>query len=413
MGAAALGHGLEGIRVLDFTQVLAGPACGMLLADMGADVVKIEAPRGELGRSLGPPWQCGESVISMSCNRNKRGLAIDLKRPGAAEVILRMAGSADVVLESFRPGVMARLGIGYEEVRRVRPDIVYCSISAYGQSGPWRDKPGVDGIVQAVSGLMSVIGAADGEPCKVQVPAADMTTAFLATVSVLGALMGRARHGAGQHLDVSLFNATLMLQQVGLAGYLATGEVPEKLGSAAPYAAPNEALPTCDGWIMVAAYHDERWPALCRVLGRPGLACDPRFRDNPGRVRNRRTLFGILAECFRQRTTAEWQVLLEEADILCAPIANYAQVVASPQYVHNNVTVEVEHPLAGRVRMPGFSLGDRDTGSRLHRAPPLVGQHTSELLRECGFSENEITTLMAREVTAQWAPTRPAEACNG
>ena len=396
-----LGKSLVGIKVLDFSQVLAGPACSMLLADMGADVIKIEAPRGELGRKLGPPWQNGESVVSMSCNRNKRALAIDLKRPGAAALMLRMARTADVVLESFRPGVMASLGLGYEQVRAVRPEIVYCSISAYGQSGPWRDKPGVDGIVQAVSGLMSVIGDEGMAPCKVQVPATDMTTAFLATVAILGALRSREREGVGQHIDVSLFNASLMLQQTALASYHATGELPTRMGSAAPYASPNEALPTRDGWIMVAAYHDDRWPALCRLLGQPETATDARFHDNTSRVTNRAALLDVLGASFRQKTTAEWQVLLDEADILCGPIASYAEVVASPQYAHNNVAIEIDHPVAGKLTMPGFALGDRDTASRVTRPPPLVGQHTGEVLSAYGLTSHEIETLLAHEVVVQ------------
>jgi crotonobetainyl-CoA:carnitine CoA-transferase CaiB-like acyl-CoA transferase len=396
-----LGTSLLGIKVLDFSQVLAGPACGMLLADMGADVVKIEAPRGELGRKLGPPWQNGESVVSMSCNRNKRALAIDLKKPGAADLMLRMARAADIVLESFRPGVMAGLGIGYEEVRAVRPEIVYCSISAYGQSGPWRDKPGVDGIVQAVSGLMSVIGDEGMPPCKVQVPATDMTTAFLATVAVLGALRSREREGVGQHLDVSLYNASLMLQQTALASYHSTGELPTKLASAAPYASPNEALPTRDGWIMVAAYHDDRWPALCRLLDRSELAADARFHDNASRVANRAELRNILGASFREKTTAAWLALLDAADILCGPIATYAEVVASPQYAHNNIAVEVDHPVAGKLTMPGFAIGDRYTQARVSRPPPIVGQHTTEVLHEYGLAAHEIEALLAQQIVAE------------
>ena len=233
----SLNDTLQGITVLDFSQVGAGPTAGMLLGDLGADVIKIESLAGDIGRKLGPPWQHGESVVSMSFNRNKRSLAIDLKRPQAQALVQRMAQSADVVLESFRPGVMDRLGLGYEALSAQHPSLIYCSVSAYGQTGPWADKPGVDGIVQAVSGLMSNIGNEDSPPMKVLVPAADMVTGYLATLSIVAALHQRDRagphQGKGQHLDMSLFNSAVMLQQSALASYLSNGELPARTGTAA------------------------------------------------------------------------------------------------------------------------------------------------------------------------------------
>jgi len=388
----SLNRALEGLRVLDFSQVGAGPCCGMLLGDMGADVIKVEAPGGDLGRKLGPPWQAGESVVSMSFNRNKRSIVLDLKKPEGVATARRLAARADVVLESFRPGVMEKLGLGYARLSEDHPRLVFCSVSAYGQSGPWRDKPGVDGIIQAVSGLMSLIGDEGAPPMKVQTPAADITTAFLATVAVLGALRERDRSGRGQHLDVSLYNSALMLQQSALASYLSNGEKPQRSGSAAPYSAPNEAYPTKDGWIQVAAYHDDRWKKFCEVLGLPA---HEDFSTNPKRVANRAQLFELVSQKLKSRSTSEWLALLEAADIICGPIADYDEVARSPQLAHNGVIVEMQHPAAGTVRMPGLAIGDRDAQSRVRRPPPRIGEHAREVLADHGFSPAEIDALIA------------------
>jgi crotonobetainyl-CoA:carnitine CoA-transferase CaiB-like acyl-CoA transferase len=379
---------LSGIRVLDFSHVVAGPVCGMLLGDMGADVSKIEPLGGELGRAIGPPWQNGESLVALSVNRNKRGLAIDLKTGTGRAAVRKMALSADVVLESFRPGVMARFGLDYESLRQGNPRLVYCSISAYGQTGPGRDKAGVDGIIQAASGLMSTLGAEGGEPCKVGIPVADMSTGYLATVATLAALHKVQAGGQGQHLDVSLFNSTLMLQQLGLAFHLSTGDEPGRLGSAAPYAAPNEAYPSADG-----AYHPDRWSRLCGFLGAAGLRDDPRFATNEDRVANRALLHVELDPLLRRHTTAYWLKLLEEADILCAPISSYGDVCASPEYCESQVEITTEHPIAGPVRMPGFAIGADD--SVPYRPAPTLGQHSLQILADYGIPPAEAMALHA------------------
>ena len=392
---------LAGMTVLDFSQVGAGPTCGMLLGDLGAEVFKIEAPAGDLGRKLGPPWQHGESVVSMSFNRNKRSIAIDLKHPDGPALVRRMAVVVDVVLESFRPGVMDRLGIGYAALRTVNTGLVFCSVSAYGQTGPWRDKPGVDGIVQAVSGLMSNIGDEHSPPMKVLVPAADMTTGFLATTAVLAALRVRETTGEGQHLDVNLYNSAIMLQQSAVASYLSSGEKPVRSGTAAPYSTPNEAYPTKDGWIMIAAYHDDRWKALCGVLGDPALATDGRFATNPQRMANRPALMAELSQRLAARTSQEWQERMEAADIICGPIADYDMLLASPQLAHNGVIVDTHNADAGTVRMPGAAFGDRDAQSRVRRGPPAVGEHSREILAALGFGAAEIDALIASGAVIQ------------
>ena len=391
---ANLNNALSGIRVLDFTQIGAGPLCGMQLGDMGADVIKVEAPTGDIGRKLGPPWQNGESVTSMSFNRNKRSLIVDLKKPEGVSLIKQLVIKTDVVLESFRPGVMDRLGIGYESLIAINPKLILTSISAYGQTGPWKDKAGVDGIVQAISGLMSNIGDENSPPMKVLVPAVDMVTGFISTSCVLAALRVVESTGQGQHIDNSLYNSAMMFQLSAITSYLSSGEKPIRSGTAAPYSAPNEAYPTKDGWIMIAAYHDDRWSALCKLLGRPELETHSDFATIPLRVANRKKLMSELKILLASKTSSEWQVLMEAQDIICAPIADYDLVMESPQLKHNGVIVSTKNKLAGEVRMPGFAVGDRDSQSRIRYGPPALGEHSCEVLVDLGLTTKEIDTLL-------------------
>jgi crotonobetainyl-CoA:carnitine CoA-transferase CaiB-like acyl-CoA transferase len=336
-------------------------------------------------------------------NRNKRGLAVDLRDPGARDAVMKMVASAHVIVESFRPGVMERLGLDYAAVAKRSPGVVYCSISAYGQSGAQRHMPGVDGVIQATTGLMSTLGESGSPPSKVPVPIADMTTGYLATIGVLAALRKAERTGQGQHIDISLYNATLMLQQVGLAFFLASGEEPQKTGSAAPYASPNEAFPTSDGWIMVAAYQPERWRRLCELLRRPDLFEDPRFATNAQRVDNRAVLNELLSESFKTQPTLGWMEQLEAVDILCAPIASYGEVTRSLQYRQSGVETSVVHPVAGTVRMPGFALGGPETTGAPHIPPPRIGEHSTRILSEYGLAADEIAALISRGAVSQAA----------
>lgn len=368
---------LDGIRVIDFSQIAAGPLCTMLLADMGADVVKVEPPSGDVGRTLGPPFVDGESTLFMSLNRNKRSVVIDLKNDEGREQALRLIETADVVVESFRPGVADRLGIGHEKLRALFPRLVYCSISAYGQNGPWSDRPGVDGVLQAVSGLMSITGGADAPPSKVQAPVVDMVTGFQAVIAVLAALRQRDRgHPVGQ-LDVNLFAGSFMLQQVPLAGYLTAGELPVRCGSGAPYATPNEAYATSDGHLLVAAYQPARWRAFCSAIGLTGLIEDKRFAGLPERMANRAALTAILEERLAMQTTAEWQSILEAADVICAPVSDYSALAKSPQIGARDMLVATDQPNVGAVTMPGFLIGGRAIEPRL--PAPLLGEHDALL----------------------------------
>lgn len=390
-----LGDSLSGIRVIDFTQVAAGPVCTQTLADLGADVIKIEAPTGELCRALAPFIE-GQSLGFMALNGNKRSVALDLKNPQQLEAALQLAAGADVVVESFRPGVMQRLGLGYEDVRRRNPGVIYCSVSAYGQEGAWQHKPGVDGVLQAVSGLMSVTGLPEAPPCKVQVPVVDMVTGYVAAIGVLGALTRRRRGGAGgndgegQWIDASMFASAIALQQMSFASYFADGIPPARIGSAAPYAAPNEALRCADGWIMLAAYHPSRWEALCGVLECPGLLIDSRFCELSGRIAHRRELVQLLEERMTRRSRAEWLKRFEAVDIICAPINDYSEVIASPAFADARLSETVRHPIAGELTLPATPLRTVGEVPRARRPAPLVGEHTREVLRAAGIAhENE------------------------
>ncbi|MFM0124847.1 CoA transferase [Paraburkholderia sp. RL18-101-BIB-B] len=374
-----LERALEGLRVIDFTQVAAGPTCTMMLANMGADVVKVESPSGDLGRALTPHVN-GESVPFMALNRNKRSIVLDLKNTGDVAVARELIGPADVVVESFRPGVMDRLGVGYEWVERVNPRAIYVSFSSYGQGGAFRKAPGVDGVIQAVSGLMSITGDTRVGPCKVQAPIVDMVTGYLGAIQVLGAIQERSRTGRGQRVDVDMFSSAIALQLIPLASYMSDGIVPVPMGSAAPYAAPNEAFQCEDGWLMVAAYHPARWDALCRVLELPDVATDPRFRSLADRVANRPALVGALEARMRTRTRSHWLKAFADVDIICGPINDYEDLVTSPQFESSDVTEHLTHPVAGESRLPRARFGlDASTGSR---PAAVLGQHTAELLQE-------------------------------
>lgn len=365
-----LAGALQGLRVVDFSQIAAGPLCTMLLADMGADVIKVEPPAGDIGRTLGPPFLGETSAVYLALNRNKHGVIIDLKSEHGLQQAHKLIAGADILVESFRPGVAARLGIGFEVARKLSPRLVYCSVSAYGQAGPWSGKPGVDGVLQAVTGLMSITGCA-GDPSKVQAPLVDMVSGYHATIAILAGIRNRDR--LARPIDVNLFAGSLMLQQIPLTAYLGTGELPERCGSGAPYATPNEAYATADGHMLVAAYQPARWVKLCETIGRAELAVDPRFATLPERMRHRPALTAELEASFRTRTTAQWLATLEAADIICANVATYEQVMGSPQIDACAVMTSLEDGRNAGLSMPGFAIGGPAEAARL--SPPEPGQH--------------------------------------
>jgi len=384
---------LDGLTVVDFTQIGAGPTCTMLLADMGARVLKVEAPTGELGRQLGPGWIGDESALFHGFNRNKLGIAIDLKSPSGIDVARQLIAGADVLVESMRPGVMRRLGLGFEQLAPAHPSLVYCSISAYGQQGPYADRAGVDGILQADSGLMSLIGVEGSEPCKVQAPVVDVMTGYVASVGILAKLAQRARDGQGGHLDVNLLNSALALQQSSLTSYFADEQLPVRAGSAAPYSAPNQAFRTSDGWVMVAAYMPDRWERLCALLGLREATTDPRFATSPLRVAHRHAMVEALTAVFITRSTEFWLAELQSADILCARVATYRDVLHHPQVAANGMLSHAEHPELGRIAMPGFPINSESMNAEPFRPAPSCGRDTHSVLREAGFPDARIAEL--------------------
>ncbi|MDP7549734.1 MAG: CoA transferase [Acidimicrobiales bacterium] len=405
-----MGGPLENITVLDLSQGAAGPTCSMYLGDLGADVIKVEPPGGEWGRGLGPPFVEGVAAAFLGMNRNKRSIVVDLKKPDGPEVVLRLAERCDIALESFRPGVADRLGTGYEAMAARNPRLIYAAISAFGQTGPWRDRPGVDGVAQAMGGIMSVTGTADGPPVKVGVPAADMAGGVFASQSILAALFSRERTGQGQRVDVSLLDSLLTYQVIPLSMFLADGQAPTRLGSAAPYAAPNEAFATSDGQLMVAAYTPTRWPALCRALGQPELATDPRFDTNEKRVRARPELRDVLEPLFRTRTTAEWTVALDDVDVICGPLLTYPELVAEEHVSQGDSLVTVQHPAVGDVRAPVFPGRLSQTPCDFTGPPPPIpGEHTEAILAENGFAGSEVAELLRNGVLGDSHENEPVQ----
>ena len=397
-------HALDGLTVLDFTHIGAGPTCTMLLADMGARVIKVEPPQGELGRQLGPAWIGDDSALYHAFNRNKLGLSLDLKTPQGVEVARTLARTADVLVESMRPGVMQRIGLGYDVLSAHNPGLVYASISAYGQDGPHAKRPGVDGIIQADSGLMSIIGTLASEPCKVQAPVVDVFTGYVAALGILAKMMERRRDGKGGQLDINLLNAALALQQPSIAGYLADGVRPKRQGSAAPYSAPNEAFETADGWIMVAAYNGGRWDRLCEVLGRVDLIHDQRFETSATRVANREAMRDTLGPLFKAQPSEHWLAVLRKVDVLCTRVADYADLVGHPQVAANAMIAGMSHPAFGTIRVPGFPINSRESNAVPHAPAPALGEHSADILASFGFSRGAIAELLDRKVIGSRHP---------
>lgn len=402
-GGARRGSPLEGIRVLDLSRILSGPYCTMLLADLGADVVKVERPgSGDDTRQWGPPFVNGESAYFLSINRNKRSLAVDVSRPEGLEVVHRLALRSDVVIENFRPGVADRLGVGYPALSRLNPRLVYCSISGFGQTGPYRDRPGYDAVAQAMSGMMAITGPPDGPPTKHGMSIADLTAAMWAAVAIVTALLEREHSGLGQYVDVSLLDSQVSWLTYVASGYFASGREPGRYGSAHPSIVPYQPFQTRDGWIMVAVGTDGQWQALCRAAGTPDLGSDPRFATNEGRVRHREVLLERLNGLFASRSTAEWIEALLAAEVPCGPLYRVSQVFEDPQVRHREMVVQLHHPKAGPLRMTGIPVKFQATPGSVRRPPPLLGEHTVEVLSELGYRKQEISALLEGRVVAQY-----------
>lgn len=383
---------LSGIRVLELANFMAGPFCGMLLADMGAEVIKVENPSvGDYTRTT-PPFVNGESAGFMALNRNKKSVTLNLKSDEGRALFLDLAATADVILENFRPGTMTDLGIDYEAVRAVRPDVIYCSASGFGQTGPYSQRPGFDLILQGMSGIMSITGEPEGAPVKVGVPIADLTCALFGSYAILSAYVARQRTGQGQRIDLSLFESAVALGVWETSGYFANGQVPGRLGSAHRVSAPYQAFKTQDGYITLGATTPNQWPKLCQGIGRPDLEHDPRFATNADRMANVAELAQIIESALVTEPTSHWLALFEP-HFPCGVLNTYAQVLADPHLKARDFLLEMEHPKAGTVRATGFVPKLSETPARLYRPAPTLGQDNAEILGQLGRDAEAVEGL--------------------
>ena len=385
---------LEGIKVVELAQIMAGPTCGMLLADMGADVIKVEKlPGGDDTRSYSEPQIAGESAAFMMMNRNKRGIAVNLKTPGGLEVVKRLLADADVVTENYRKGTLEKLGLGYDVLQQLNPRLIYCAISGYGRTGPYADKGGFDLIAQGFAGIMSITGEPGGPPAKSGTSIADINAGILAALGILAAVIARGRTGRGQVVETSLMEAAVQQTFWQAAMYFATGVNPGPTGSAHILTAPYQAFPTRDGWINIGGANQSNWERIVKVIGRPELNDDPRFRTNGDRMKNLAALTPLIAERLRERPSAEWIREFEAAGVPVGPVNKIGDMLADEQVAARDMVVEVEHPRAGRIKTLGTPVKFSDTPGAVRRAAPLLGEHTREVLTQLGYSGAQIEAL--------------------
>jgi crotonobetainyl-CoA:carnitine CoA-transferase CaiB-like acyl-CoA transferase len=391
---------LSGLRVIDLSTVLAGPYATMLLGDLGADVIKVEPPDGDATRGWGPPW-VGDSAAGtrtaayfLAVNRNKRAIRLDIKSDDGADVLRRLLSEADVFVENLRPGALGRLGFGDDALRALNPRLVHLAISGYGPTGPAADRPGYDFVIQAVGGLMSITGEADedgGRPTKVGVAISDVVTGLHATIGILAALL--ARDDTGQRVDVSLLGSTLAVLVNQAQNAFVTGHAPGRRGNAHPNIVPYETFATADGVLAVAVGSERQWPRFCEAVGLPELATDPRFATNGDRVDHRAELRPLIADRIARRPTAEWATALEAAEVPFGPIADVREAFDSPEAAELGMSVEVEHPAFGVLRQVGIPIRFESTPGAVRTPPPLLGEHTAEVLAEAGYDAATIAEL--------------------
>ncbi|TDI86508.1 MAG: CoA transferase [Chloroflexi bacterium] len=392
---------LDGVRVLDLTRILAGPYCTMLLGDLGADIIKVEVPgRGDDTRQWGPPFTTGgESAYFLAANRNKRSLTLNLKSERGRSILGELIQQADILIENFRVGTLEKWDLSYEQLKNLRPDLIYCTITGYGYTGPYRDRPGYDFIIQALGGFMSVTGPEDGEPFRAGIAVADLSSGIYACNAVLAALYARERTGKGQRIDISLLDCQVAMMSYVASNYLVSGEPPQRFGNAHPNLVPYQVFEAQDGYFAFAAGNDLQWANFCRAVGREAWETDPLFATNPARLTNRTKLVGLLNELFSTRSVADWIELCEGAGLPVGPINTMEAALSDPQVLARGMVMEVPHPTEGRVPLLRSPLNIPTAPSEVRYPPPTLGQHTDEILSELlNYDSEGIQALRESEV---------------
>ncbi len=387
---------LQNIRVLDLSRVLAGPYCTMVLGDLGAEVIKVEPPEGDETRAWGPPFAGGESAYYLCVNRNKRGMVVNIKTEEGKNILRELAIQSDVLVENFRPGTLKKFGLDFETLHELNPRLVYCSISGFGQTGPLKDMPGYDFMIQAMGGIMSVTGEPEGEPMKVGVAVADLFAGQNAVISILAALQARTFTGKGQFIDIALFDSELGWLANVASNFLISGNNPKRYGNAHANIVPYQSFQASNGWFVVAVGNDRQFESFCKVIGSPEFSSDERFSTNSARVQNREVLIPLLKPIFLTKTVGDWLALIGD-QFPCGPINTFEQVFAMPHVKDREMLVEMQHPTIGALPLVGSPLKLGGTPVSYHLAPPLKGQHTKAVLREVlGYSGEKVDMLLEK-----------------